>query len=378
LTPLAIERMKPPATGQVEVFDRGYPGLSLRVSYGGSRTWSLFYRSGGKLHRLKLGLYPVMSLAEAREAWREARKEIAQGRDPSAKLPSMAFEAVFNEWIDKDQKDNRTTINVRRRIEYHVLGHWRGRSIADITRRDVVDVIDRPRDAGNTATAIQIHSNLSRLFKWAVNRGIIEASKNPMLLLERPGSGVKRDRVLEDRELAQVLGYADQLGYPFGHAIKLLIFTAARREEVWQLKWSEVRADEIHLAASRTKTSNLHIIPLSPAAVAVLSSILREGEYVFGGTGRPPASWSRIKRDYLDTDVKIAPWRIHDLRRTVATGLQKLGVPLPVTEAVLGHVSGSRAGVVGIYQRHDFAAEKRQALEAWADHVAGLTHDWLT
>src|SRR5262249_7579841 len=157
---------------------------------------------------------------------------------------------------------------------------------------------------------------------------------------------------------------ADAMGL-FGAAIKLLILTGCRREEIWQLRCAEVQGDELHLSATRTKTSELNIVPLSSAAMKVLSSIPREGSYVFAASGKkPPASWARAKRD-LDAVVKIEPWRVHDLRRTTATGLEKLGVPLQVTEAILGHTSGSKSGVVGIYQRHTFAAEKRQALEAW-------------
>jgi integrase len=193
-----------------------------------------------------------------------------------------------------------------------------------------------------------------------------------MLDIEKPGSAVKRDRVLSDSELAQVWNAAAALGWPHGTAVQLLILTGARKNEIWQLRWDETHGDEIRLPGPRTKTGHktgqTHIIPLSQAGQTLLQSVPRfmENEFVFAGR-----SWSRAKAT-IDVKVKIAPWRIHDLRRTTATGLERLGTPLQVTEAVLGHVSGSKAGGAGIYQRHQYAEEKRAALEAWGEHVMTL------
>ena len=154
----------------------------------------------------------------------------------------------------------------------------------------------------------------------------------------------------------------------------MLILTGARREEISQLKWSEIEGDAIHLSNGRTKNGEGHIIPLSAAAKALLASLPKvEGEFVFSYDGvKGVSGWSRNKRN-LDAACGVQDWVLHDIRRTVATGMQKLGIPLPVTEGVLGHSSGSRSGIVGIYQRHTYADEKRQALEAWGQHVTALT-----
>lgn len=164
---------------------------------------------------------------------------------------------------------------------------------------------------------------------------------------------------------------AGQVGFPYGSAAQLLILTGARREEIGQLKWSEIEDNAIHLDGERTKNGNPHIIPLSSVAQALLAGLPRISEFVFSFGTRAINSWARMKNK-IDGLAQIEPWRIHDLRRTVATGLQKQGTILQVTEAVLGHTSGSRAGVVGIYQRHDYADEKRAALEAWGAHVTDL------
>jgi len=176
------------------------------------------------------------------------------------------------------------------------------------------------------------------------------------------GDAKSRDRVLSDKELAAVWQAAPKIGL-LGTAVRLLILTGARREEITQLRWSEIQDDDIHLEGDRTKNGEAHIIPLTLTARAILDRLPRiaDSDFVFTNNGvKPIVAWARPKAD-LDDVSGITGWRIHDLKRTLATGMQKLGIGLQVVEAVLGHVSGSRAGIVGIYQRHDFAEEKRKA-----------------
>jgi len=376
LTALSVERLKPPVSGQVDYFDRGYPGLALRVSYGGAKSWTYFYHHNRKLRRLGLGTYPAVGLAEAREAWREARKDAQAGRDPASAHKRQSgtkdFEGVFREWLQRDQGKNKSKAIVARMIERDVLPFWQDRQIADIGRRDVLDVRDAIEDRGAVTAARRVHAHLHRLFKWAVGRGIIES--NPLADLPKPGSETKRERVLSDEELVAVWKGAEKLGWPFGDALRLLILTGARRQEIAGLLWSEIDDDTIKLESARTKNAQPHTIPLSAAALAVIERIPRiaGSAFLFTIDGKSAVSnWSRIKERF-DREVPLDPWRIHDLRRTVATGLQKLGTPLQVTEAILGHTSGSRAGIVGVYQRYNYADEKRAGLEAWGAHVMML------
>jgi integrase len=375
LTAASVERMKAPKSGQVEYFDQGYPGLSLRVSYGGRKAWSLFYRLNGKLSRVSLGIYPSTSLAEAREAWRETRKQVAAGIDPSqakgAARLSTGFSEVVREWLVRDQAGNKSAAAIARLMETTFIPLWGTRPITEITRRDVRDVIDGIADRGTVIRARRIHAALHRLFAWAVSRDIITA--NPMTGLGKPGSETSRDRVLSDDELRQVWKAAENLGYPFGPAHQLLVLTGARREEIGQLRWSEIENDTIRLEGSRTKNGAPHDIPLSAPATALLYSLPRIGEFVFAiDENRPVSAWSKAKAK-LDVIAPIAPsWRVHDLRRVCATGLQRLGVNLQVVESVLGHTAGSRTGIIGVYQRHSYADEKRMALEAWGAHIMRL------
>jgi integrase len=232
-------------------------------------------------------------------------------------------------------------------------------------------VIDAIADRGTIIMARRVHGHLHRLFAWSVGRSIIDV--NPLANVDRPGSETKRERVLTDGELVAIWNAAADAGYPYGDIFKLLILTGGRRDEIGRLRWSEIADGQIELTGLRTKNGQPHIIPLSTLARAVIEQLARidGGDAVFTKGKGPVNGWALIKSQ-LDAASKVTDWRIHDLRRTAATGLQKLGLPVQVTEAVLGHVSGSRGSIVGVYQRHDYAAEKRAALEAWGAHVMAL------
>ena len=381
-TAAAIERIKSPAAGQIDFFDTAYPALALRVSASGVRSWVYFGRVYGKIKRATLGRYPDLSLAKARQKAGETADAMRQGVDPAAaKRAARAahrdyFEAVADEWLKRDQAGNRSHGEVKRTIDRDVTPAWKGRPITSITRRDVRDLIDGIADRGAVTLARRVHSYLHRLFRWCVGRDIIEA--NPAADLPKPGAELRRDRVLTDAELRQVWNATSSIGWPFGPAARLLILTGARRDEIGALRWTEIKGDRIELKGDRTKNGEPHAIPLSPQAAALIEALPRVGNsvYVFTTTGTTPVSgWSRAK-ELLEAAIAEAvkgkalePWRFHDFRRTVATGMQRLGIGLQVVEAVLGHVGGSRAGIVGVYQRHTFDAEKRAALEAWARHV---------
>jgi len=377
LTAASVKRLKPPPKDQVDYFDKGFPGLALRVSYGGGKSFVFFYRIGGKLRRMTLGTYPALSLADAREAWRSARQDATAGRDPARTRrnakPATDFESVACEWLKRDQTKNRSYREAERIARRDIIPAFGQRPIDEITRRDVLDLIDNIVDRGSPIMARRVLAYVHRLFKWAVGRGIIDS--NPAADLPKPGSETKRARILSDDEIIRVWNASVNLGWPFGEAIRLLLLTGARREEIGALQWAEIADRQINLSGSRTKNGDPHIIPLSPEAITIVEGLPRvaNSKFVFTTTGNTPISgWSRAKAA-LDEESDIADtWRIHDLRRTVATGLQRLGFALQVIEAVLGHVSGSRAGVVGIYQRHSFDAEKRAALEAWGAHVLCL------
>lgn len=393
LTAAAVTRIKPPRTGQIDHFDAGYPGLALRVSYGGTRTWVWFYRQHGKLRRLTLGALPKLGLADAREAWRVAREQLSKGLEPvqvlaadQAEDDATTVRSVVTDWLKRDQTTNRkygtaarTYGEVERIMNREVLPVWGNRRLADMTPQDVEDLIDAIVDRGAVTMACRVHARLHRLFRWAVQRRLIDAS--PMQDMPRPRAEIKRKRVLKDEELRCMWDAATQAGWPMGSAIQLLVLTCARREEIGALRWTEIDTERNQILLKgdldRTKNSEDHIIPLSTKARELIDATPRVAgsPFVFSTTTTTPISgWSKVKvriDNMMRAELGEAfePWRFHDLRRTAATGLERLGVPLQVTEALLGHTAGSKGGIAGIYQLHDYAEEKRAAIEKWAQHI---------
>ena len=377
LTDAAVKRLKARlGEEQTDYFDAGFPGLALRVSRHGRKSWCYFYRLGGKQKRTTFDVYPAMSVEAAHDKWRRVRDEVRAGKDPAATPPAPSaptdFESVFEDWLKRDQAGNRSREIQRKSITKDVLPYWRGRDISTISRRDCLDRIDALVDRGHPVGARRLHARLHRLFQWALGRGIVTI--NPLAGVEKAGKEEPRDRALADDELVKVWGAAEELGYPYGKAFQLLLLTGARRDEIGSLRWSEINGGIVKLPGARTKNKEPHVVPLSAPARAILELLPRidGSDFVFTMTGkRGLSAWSKEKAR-LDKLAPIAPWRTHDLRRTVATGLQKLGVQLVVTESVLGHTSGSRSGIVHVYQVHDYAPEKAAALEAWGAHVMAL------
>lgn len=379
LTIAGVARIKPPKHGQADHFDRGYPGLALRVSYGGTKTWVFFYRLHGKQRRLTLGRYPAVQLGQARDAWRIAHLAVKKGEDPTYNRPTTAdlFAAVADEWLDRHQGKNCSVAEVRRVIEREVLPVWGDRPIANISRRDIIELIDKVVDRGATTMARRLHAHLHTLFRWAKGRGIL--TTNPMTDLPKPGQAVKRDRVLTNDELSAIWKAVKETSQPFGPIVQLLALTAARRAEIGSLVWSEVHGAEIRIPGERSKNTEPRIIPLTPAAAKLIQDMPRigaeENSFVFTTTGKTPVSgWSKAKKELDAAAAKfygrpLAPWVLHDLRRTAATGMERIGVRQQVVERILGHTSGSRAGIVGVYQRYHYEPEKRAALTLWGREI---------
>jgi integrase len=376
LTTAAVSRMKLPASGQLDVYDRGYPGLFLRLSYGGTRSFNMAYRFAGKQRRVTLGTFPAMSLAEARDAWRQIRKSINENLDPSTlNSDAESFGKIAADWLKRDQVNNRSHDAVKRLVAVDVLPRWKDRPINEIKRRDIIELIDAVVDRGSPIMARRLHSHLHRLFQWSVGRGIIVA--NPMVGLPKPGSEEKpRDRVLSDLELKRVWDAASRMDWPFGAIYRLLILTGARLREIGDLRWSEIHGAHIRLEGSRTKSGTAHTIPLSDPARALLNSVPRIGinsDLVFSTNGKTSVSgWSKAKRQLLDKTGDLPDFHVHDFRRVVATGMQRLGIAERVIEACLGHCTTSRNGLLRVYQVHGFDREKAEALALWAHHVMAL------
>jgi integrase len=383
LTVRTVESIKPRPSRQ-EIPDRHLPGLYLVVQPSGARSWAVRYRSGGRSRKHTLGSYPALSLKAARELAGKALRAVAEGRDPGREkaqtrtLPPDTVEAVAKLFVERHclrANRPRTAAETQRLLNLHVLPRWRRRLLRDITRRDVRDLLDCIVGAGTPIAANRVLSAVRKLCNWALERDVISAS--PCAGVKPPSAERSRDRVLTDEELRNVWHAADELGYPFGVLVKLLILTGQRRSEVAGMRWSEVdaRSGLWTLPAERVKNGKKHEVPLGRAATDILVRLPRIGEaFALTTTGAAPVGGFGLGKCRLDALLppSMQPWVLHDLRRTVASGMARLGIGLPTIERLLNHSSGSFRGVVGVYQRHDFAEEKRQAAEAWGRHVLTL------
>jgi integrase len=385
LTVKNVEAMRPGAERR-EIPDAHMPGLYLVLQPSGAKSWAVRYRHRRISRKHTIGAYPALGLKDARELGAKALRAVAEGRDPgrekllarSAKADSV--ERVVEEFLERHVRRSnrpRTAQGTERLLRQHVLPHWRGRMVHDITRRNVLDILDRVVDGGAPITANRVFAAVRKFFNWCTARDILAAS--PCAGVKPPTAERARDRVLSDDELRLVWAAADKLGGTFGPLVKLLALTGQRRDEVARMRHNELNLDARlwTLPAERTKNNKPHEVPLSNATLPVLGSVPRIAGSPFvlatNGGASPISGYSEGKRR-LDAllPADMPAWRLHDLRRTCASGLARLGINLPVIEKVLNHSSGSFAGIVGVYQKHSFADEKRQALEAWGNFVEAL------
>ena len=384
LTAASVERLRPPAKGRIEHWDSLLPGFGLRVSETGAKTWVLMYRIGRRQRRLTLGKYPALGLAKAREKAREALDQLDHGTDPAAHRRGLqggstdAFEGVAGLFIERYARRHQ---RIPERTEYllgkYVTPEWKGRKLESIGRGDVALLVDGIAEAGAPIMANRVLTVIKKLMGWAVARGLLEG--NPATGVQAPGKETARDRVLTDTELKAVWQACAGLGYPFGPLFRLLVLTGQRRDEVARMAWPDIEDGTWTLRREITKSDRVHAVPLSNLAVETIETVPQiEGcDLLFpsrNGTDRPVSGFGRAKR-HIDTTSGVGDWRLHDLRRTVASGLARFQTPPHVIEAVLNHRSGTISGVAAVYNRYSYLDEKRQALEGWARHVAGLAAD---
>ena len=413
LTDAAVKRLKTPTdVDRIEYWDTKTPGFGIRISSSGVRSWVMILRilkNGAWVQqRLTLGRYPGVTLAQAREKAIKAKGQAEQGEDPGAELRSVkrakvdasrqTFAVVRDEFLTKYRgRQNRrpapsTLAQMTRILNADLFTDWRDRPLETISRRDVMDTLDVLMERGAETMANRTLAYLGVMFGWSVHRGIIQT--DPTDGIKKPGAEQSRSRVLSVAEIRAIWsGITDaRPGDLFASIIQVLLLTGQRREEVAAMRWSELDLDGAMwtLPESRAKNHREHLIPLSPAVIEILKARQAEQrsmpwfrtDYAFVSPPRsrtdepkPFQGWSKAKAR-LDERASIEPWTLHDLRRTVATRMaEDLRIAPHVIEAVLNHVSGSRSGVAGTYNRSLLLDERKSALNAWAGYVQQIVGD---
>jgi integrase len=368
----------PPGKSEAIYFDDELPGFGLRVRAGGSARWIVQYKLGDKQRRMTFGTLDQLPPAKAREMARDLLAAVRSGRDPQAEkmnvrtTANQTFGVVLVSYLARQEGRLKTrSFSETKRI---LTTQWKplhGLSLDNIGRATIADLLFKIADKNGKHASTHARSSLSAFFSWAMREGLCET--NPVIATNKAIDPVVRDRVLADNEFRAIWEALPDSDY--GRIVRLLILTGCRREEIGSLAWSEVDLENhvIVLPGERTKNKRAHQIPLSDMA----RNILRDapnygGSHVFGRKGNGFSGWSRAKRK-LDAELPdIEQWRIHDIRRTVATGMADLGVQPHIVEAVLNHVSGHKAGVAGIYNRAAYSKEKTDALNMWANHISVL------
>lgn len=368
LTDTKLAAIKAPASGQEEHPDHKVTGLRLRVGSGGAKTWILRRRVGAKVINRSLGTYPAISLATARKA---AEAMIAAlEREGTTEALDRTFGTLADTWIEKVAKPNNDSWkDQKQRLDHHVLPKWRDRKLTEIRRADVRDLLD---GIEGVVLPNRVLTLIKTIFRFAMSRDWIEHS--PVEGIKKPNVETERDRVLDMGELCRVWEASDLLGYPPGHFIRMLILTAQRRTEVAGMRWADIDLDNATwtLSAADTKADRAHVVPLSAQAVAILGALPRMGPYVFTSDGETHIeSYAKTKKrldGYIEAKGEaLASWRFHDLRRSAATHMVRLGVSTEIVGRVLNHAPH---GVTArVYALHEFAPEKRSALDRWAAEV---------
>jgi integrase len=386
LTQLAIENTRP-GPARREIPDGKERGLYLVVQPTGAMSWAFRYRIHGRPQKMTVGSYPTVGLAKARAEAARAKVSLADDDDPAAARRAAraaksatrsrddSVEKVIADFVALYAKPNTRDWKGSQRLLQHFAEAWKGRPLAAIGKAEIHRVLDGIVARGAPVAANRAFAQLRKMFRWAVSRGLLDRS--PCDGIDPPSAEKSRDRVLDTEELNFVWRAAGDLGFPFGPIVKLLVLTGQRRSEVGGMEWREIDLDRATwtIPAARSKNKRQHVLPLSPEAVEIIKALPRfsGSKFVFSSGETAPSGYSRAKTR-LDARIgeSIAPWILHDIRRSVASGLAGLGVNLPVIERLLNHVSGSFAGIVGVYQKYNFAEEMRAAMERWGRHVEAI------
>jgi integrase len=383
LTKRAVDALEPVGKDQL-VWDAELPGFGVKVTAAGRKVFLVQYRyppgRQGSIRRYTIGTYgEALTPDQARRVAVEVKGKLAAGQDPFAEREAIqaaaltaaaakrrqganSVEAIASAFIERYAKPRlRSWREYERMLRHYVLPEWGPRSIIEITRSDVTALLDRVEEKVSANLADHVLAVIRKLFNWHAARD--ETFSSPLVrgMARTSVTARARDRVLSDDEIRALWGALEQTPYPFGPFAKLLLLTAQRRDEVAQMRWSEIKGDLWTMPKERYKTGRSNSVPLTPAVLEILAELPRTGDLVFTTTGTTPISGFSKAKEILDQKSGVMGWRFHDLRRTARSLMSRAGVANDIAERVLGHVI---PGVAGVYDRHSYLDEKRRTLEA--------------
>jgi integrase len=373
--------------GEAFLWDAEITGFGYRLrraADGGLlRSYVAQYRAGGRLRRVTIGDAEKLTTAQAREAARKVLARVELGHDPQAekvekrRRDAHTTKAVIEDYLAAKQSELRPQ-SYRVKKLYLTGPYFQALhpiAVTDVARSDVAKCVRDVARRHSPSTAAAARRALSSFFAWAIADGLLGDGANPVEGSHRPDEPASRDRVLTDAEIAAVWrGCGDD---EYGRIVRLLILLGNRRQEIGGMRWSEIdlKAGTWALPAERAKNKHSVTVHLPPAAIAVIESVpTTTRDCLFGARATAGfTAWDYGKAD-LDRrlDGAAKPWRLHDIRRTVATRMADIGIEPHVVEACLNHYSGHRRGVAGVYNRSPYEKPVKIALARWSDHVLNL------
>jgi integrase len=373
LTDISLRALKVPPSGQITYLDKTLSGFGVRVSQGGTKTFVLVH--GPTRQRTTIGRFPIISLSDARTRAKQLLAERTLGKTAPARV---SFDEAKTRFLETREQKNRprTVADYKRLLSRHF--NFGRTQLSEITTSEIERRVRKLAHAPAEATHALVAAKT--FFRWCVKRRYLQTS--PCDGLDAPKTPEGRERVLTDEELRKVLSMATSEPFPFGPIVTLLILTGQRRGEIGALKWNYIDLQErvITLPASLTKNRRQHTFPYGKTIADLLAAAPKQGDYLFPAArshvrDKPTTVFNGWPKAKAALDAKldgVAPWTLHDLRRTFSSNLAAIGVAPHVTERLLNHISGKISGVAAIYNRHSYMDEMRAAVTAWETRLADM------
>lgn len=371
-------------TARTDYFDQKCTGLGLRVSPSGTKTWFFMYRPKGrsKKARLSLGRYPALSLADARESAAEKSLMVSRGQDPAddrrAQKAAPAFAELACEYIDKHAKERKRSWREDERvIARELLPVWGHLKAHEITRRDVIALLDKIVARGSGIQANRTLALIRKIFNWGISRDLVEG--NPCYQVPSPAKEHQRDRVLTESEIQALWGAFEQQAPLMAALFKLRLVTAQRGGEACSMRWQNVDLENgwWTIPAERAKNGISHRVPLSGLAISILRPLHEsrgESEWVFPSPVKSAGHIANVQKaaERIREIAGVDDFVPHDLRRTAASYMTSMKVPRLVVSKILNHVE---PGVTRVYDRYSYDEEKREALNLWAGRLRKVVEE---